>query len=127
MMEPHLISIIASAIAAVLMLLLGTISWFLREKVKESDTRVARLEDRTREIELEARQRDAEIKQIAEGMQAIGELRSELALRYVSRDELAKLFGKLEKIENEVTRLRIDLAGDRPPTRRRHDTPEDLR
>lgn len=129
-MEPHMVSLIAAAISGVFMLLLGTISWFLREKVKESDTRVARLEDRTREIELASKTRDAEITQLAEGMKQIGELRAELAIRYVSRDELAKIFGKLEKIETAVTQLQIAQAGaqaEARPGRRRHDTPEDNR
>jgi hypothetical protein len=129
-MEGHTISLIASAITGILMLLLGVISWFLRDKVKENDGRVARLEDRTQRIEVADAKRDAEMTQVSAGISQIGELRAELALRYVSREELAKILGKLEKIESEITTIRVAQAGaqaaDRSP-RRRHDTSEDPR
>jgi hypothetical protein len=122
--QVEIIGIVASAVSAVLLLLLSTISWFLRDKVKDGEQRVARLEERTRELELQGKERDAELKQISGALESIGELRAELAIRYVSRDELAKIFGKLERIESEVTNIRLANASEHANNRRRRDTDE---
>lgn len=129
---------IIEIVGGVGMLLLSVIGFFLREKVHGVETelaaskaqgqslalnaagfqsallraeqQIAELRTSVRALETKAAADTVEMRQITQALSAISEMRAEMALKFVSREDMATLLERVDHIAQQVSDMRVAMA-----------------
>jgi hypothetical protein len=91
-------------------LLLGVVGFFLREKLTAVERRLERSEAALGTLNEERARTAVLLDQIAKTLAAIEGMRTEMAIRYMTREDFASMLGRFDLMDEKIGELRSDLA-----------------
>lgn len=103
---PLVISIGAVLLAS----LFAIVSWFVRDKVHSVERRLEQMELRTGGLEMSKAAAEVEMRQITALAGTLGELRSEIAIKFATRDDFAALQARLDQFADAMVKLQVSVA-----------------
>lgn len=107
-MEPQLVITI---VIGVISLLLSIVAFFLTRTLSNVERRIDALETRTISLEMAKAAAEVEMRQITQLAQSIGEMRSEIALKFASRDDLHALMARIDEFADALSDVKVSIAG----------------